>query len=198
MIVNRFRPIVTLFLLFLTTSTFAQINVLKTDLFGFLRGRKNFTYERSFFDKFSGAITYDNQVFSTGEQNGQNIYELVGKGFLLEARYYPLNNRKLAPFGFFIGTSYRNMNVVESYTPNNIRVEGKVHNYTLISGYKFTFERVAFEVLGGYGVGDSSDFDKEERQNIDPFFADDKIAILESGIRIEVSFGIYFPKLKKL
>lgn len=193
---NQSRPlIVILFLMICGLNGLAQTNVVSVDMFGFLRGRKGISYERSFAKKFSARLSYENQRYSYGERNGQTVYEVSGQGVIPELRFYPFNGKKPAPLGFYLGTSFRYIGVTETYTPADIELSGTTFNYTIISGYKFNHDRLVFDLLAGYGSGQVSGLDEQKRSQIDPFFSEDTINDLKGNFRLEISFGLYFPKL---
>ena len=184
-----------LFLFFCGLHSSAQTNVVSVDIFGLLRDRKGISYERSFRNKFSARLSYENQRYSYGERNGQTVYEVRGKGVIPEFRFYPFNSKKPAPLGFYFGSSFRYICVTETYSPANVELTGNVFNYTIISGYKFNFDRVVIDLLAGYGSGQVRGFDDPKRSQIDPFYSDNTIDNLKGNFRLEISFGFYLPKL---
>jgi len=176
----------------------AQTNVIKIDMFGMLAmNRKNISIERTFKNKFSARLSYEHQEYATGERNDQQVYELTGKGVIPEFRYYPFTKNKPAPFGFYIGSSFRYISVNEQYYPTEVDLSGNVFNYTFISGYSTHAERIVFDFLVGYGSGKVSGLDEDKRNEIDDFFADDKLDMLKANLRIEVSIGFYFPEFRQ-
>jgi hypothetical protein len=190
------RAIPLLFFSLIAFPSVGQTNVISADIFGLRRERKNISFERSFKDKFSIRLAYENQRYSNGETNGQTVYEVNGIGFIPEFRYYPFNAKKPAPLGFFAGSSFRYIKATEKFIPLNIKSEGTVLNYTFISGYKFNLSRFTSEILAGYGSGIVNGLDDASRSQIDPFFSDNTVSELKGNLRIEISLGFYFPKLK--
>lgn len=173
----------------------AQTNVVSVDIFGLLlQDRKSISYERSFRSKFSVRLSYENQKYIKGAENGQTVYEVRGKGVIAEFRFYPSYSKKSAPLGFYLGSSFRNIGVTETYSPASMEFTGNVFNYTIISGYKFNFDRAIIEVLAGYGSGQVRGLDDPRRSQIAPF-TDNTIDQLKANFRFEISLGFYFPKL---
>lgn len=180
-----------LFLLLVVSSGFAQTTVVKTDVYGLfsVTSRKSIAVERSLGKKFSISLAAEHQNFANGDANGQEVYLTTVTGLIPEVRFYPIQKRFDAPFGMFVGTAFRIGRFNESYNPAGVEVKGNILNYGLIGGYKYSFDRLSFEVLTGYGLGSTSGFNASERDQIDPFFSDDTLELMKSNFRFEISVG---------
>jgi hypothetical protein len=204
-------------LVFYAFSVSAQLPVVaKIDLIGIAQQEVRMlrlSIESTVSPHFTAALYYENGKYQAGfissspNVNDKEIYTLSGWGIAPEARYYPFIKGKPAPAGFFTGLyfRYRSLNEVYDGEPNgsngsNTKIQtntdAKAYNDGVILGYKFTWDVLVFEILGGYGPAWGTWETPNDRAQIPTFHRAD-LGSSDNKYRAEVNFGLIFPPPKK-
>jgi hypothetical protein len=184
------------FCLILYFESHAQYNSVHANIFGIVTGRLSAFYERSLNKNLSVTVGLERANYFVDREHhaSEKLYSLSGIGVISEFRVYPLTSRKIAPLGFFVGTGLRYGTFKESYYPGNIYVDGNLFNYGLDIGYKLNSDNFIIEILGGYGSGVITNFDRNAHARIDPLYSNKQTEYdLKSFLRLEISFGFVFP-----
>lgn len=205
--------------LFFSYNSFAQHFAFGVDVPYGLAGTFKPSVEYAFSKKFSIGMVYESGIYSegtTGNLNSQSIvYQVSGRSFTTELKYYPFVKKRRAPRGFSLGIYYRRGSFEEHYTGRdysfnltgqsgiptnnrpsvNIKSQGSTSNIGVAFGYKFNAGPIIVEPLLGFGSVNGKWDSPNERNRIDPFFKDDLNDFQYSG-RIEIKLGFYFPQMK--
>lgn len=157
----------------------------------------SFTFSGEFGSYHQKNVTLEEELNGSTTYKELKVYEVTGLGTMGEFRYYPFRRYVHAPLGTFFGTHMRAKSVKENYDPNgfDITTFGFTIDAGLHAGYKLNSKQWTIEILLGLGLAYGRYVEPNIRHRIPISYIQDLNETLNS-LRLELSFGYIFPKLK--
>ena len=171
----------------------AQNHVIKSDLIRPVSGLFSLAYERRVNDLFSVQLGADIGRYQEGSKFFDKDYQLRGFSFIPEIRMYPFQASRKAPLGVFVGAAFRyafmKEDMYDPFASVSLKNSGHIYNYGLELGYKYQIQKLVLEVLGGFGGGQTRNFQPLPQQ----LWVYHELRNEETEFyRLELSFGFIF------
>lgn len=206
------------------TSKWKSNNIIKTNLFGYIKHSTYFSYERVLTENISIIGTYGQGKYSiTGPNAEENVRQKIGRSFpcvqeltlkssiSIEPRYYLSFKHNRIPAGFHIGPSFNFIKGSETFTstgeasiyngfgsfyvPETVTTEYKITSILINIGPQLLIKRIlAVDISVGLGYGKISGNAKNVTGNSQQNVSSYNFSYNALAASFSVSIGIAFGK----